>query len=390
MIYRHITPAIQQDLHFFPVVAIIGPRQVGKTTLARTLADSIEKGAVYLDVESAEDRAKLSAAEAYLRQHEGKCVILDEVQTMPQLMPMLRSLVDKHRVPARFILLGSASPQLLRDSSESLAGRIAYHELTPFGLPEVSPPYPMREHWFRGGFPEAFLAASQAQSYRWMEQFTTTFIERDLQKVLGWEVDSRQMSRLVRMLGHLHGQMLNVADLSRSMDMAVQSVNKYLFLLEGAFLVTRLEPYFRNIGKRLTKTPKFYFRDSGFFHTVQRITEVENLYGSPYIGASWEGYVIEQIRRSAGKVLEYYFYRTHNGAEIDLLIVTPRGELAAVEIKYSNAPVLSRGFHQSCEDLGIALRYVITPDSERVPYPNEVVACSLSHFLAAELPSLLV
>lgn len=389
MIERRLSEEIQHDLSFFPVVAIIGPRQVGKTTLSKWLAARMTRPTVWLDLESEEDRGRLRAAEAYLRGHEQACVILDEVQVMPQLFPILRSLVDKNRVPARFILLGSASPELLRDSTESLAGRISYHELTPFLLTEIAPPAELRTHWLRGGFPEAFLAADYSWSSRWMTNFLTTFIERDLRKVVGYEINEGAMLRFVRMLSHLHTGQLNFSELSNSLDMSVQTVKKYFALLEGSFLINRLEPFHRNIGKRLTKTAKVYFRDSGFYHALMRVKDMDGLAASPFLGASWEGYVIEQVRRTAGRECEFFFYRTQNGAEIDLLIITPQNRLIAIEVKYSNSPMLSKGFFQSCDDLQPDFRYIITPDTGLFPYNERVQVCGLHFFLTHELPRLI-
>ena len=385
MIQRTITSQILKDLVFFPVVAIVGPRQAGKTTLAKGLHLPGGKQAVYLDLEWEEDRAKLADAGAYLLQHEDKCVIIDEVQMMPQLFPMLRSLVDRKREPARFILLGSASPELLKNSAESLAGRIAYHELSPFSLTEIWQPGILRQHWYRGGFPDAFLAPDDEQAKNWLMQFTTTFVERDLARVLGKEANAANMIRFVRMLGHLQGQMLNVSDLGNSLNLATQTVSRYLDLLEGAFLTRRLEPYFANIGKRLTKTPNIYYRDSGFHHAVARLRDREDLYSSPAIGASWEGYVIEQIYRIAGKQCEYFFYRTAAGAEVDLLLLTPRNEKVCIEIKYANAPVISRGFYNSLEALKPKHRYVIVPDAESYRRSDGVMVVSLFEFLRSEL-----
>ncbi|MBK6997741.1 MAG: ATP-binding protein [Lewinellaceae bacterium] len=388
MIFRIATHNIVEDLDLFPVVAIIGSRQVGKTTLAKSIGQHLKKKTLYLDLESENDLAKLASPETYLSEHFDKCVIIDEVQTMPRLFPIIRSLVDKQREPARFILLGSASPELLRNSSESLAGRIVFHELSPFSLPEIAHAYPMREHWLRGGFPDAFLAKNFDVAKRWLENFTKTFVERDLRRIIGYEVEPLTMSRFIRMLGHLHGQILNAAEISRSMDISVQSVNKYLYLLEGAFLTQKLEPYFRNLGKRLTKSPKFYFNDSGFHHTLVRIPDLEGLYSSQMLGVSWEGYVIQQIRRVCGDRWNYFFYRTQHGAEIDLLLETPSGKLAAIEIKYSNAPSVSKGFYLSCEDLNPDFRFIVTPESESYLRDSGIRVCGLLHFLLHEIPSL--
>ncbi len=391
MIQRIETQRVLADLAFFPVVAIVGPRQVGKTTLAKNLHLPDGKPTLYLDLEWEEDRNKLLDAGTYLLQHENKCVIIDEVQILPNLLPVLRSLVDRNRVPARFVLLGSASPELLKISAESLAGRIAYHELTPFSLPEIESNEGniLRQHWYRGGFPDAFLAPDDELAKNWLSQFSTTFIERDLAKVIGKEANATNMLRFIRMLGHLQGQMLNISDLSNSLNLAGQTISRYLDLLDGSFLTRRLEPFFANVGKRLTKTPKFYFRDSGFYHAVARLRDREDLYASPAVGASWEGYVIEQIYRIAGKNCECFFYRTSGGAEVDLLMVTPRNERVCIEIKYSNAPAISRGFFNCIEDLKPAHSFVITPESEKFRRSDGVVVVGISEFLKFELPQFL-
>ena len=389
MIYRTVTKQILEDLEFFPAIAILGPRQSGKTTLAQNLSIPGGKPMLYLDLEWEEDRAKLADAGTYLLQHQDKCVVIDEVQMMPHLFPLLRSLIDKKREPARFILLGSASPLLLRNSAESLAGRIAYHELTPFSLYEIWEPHILRQHWFRGGFPDAFLAPDDKRAQTWLAQFSTTFVERDLLQVIGKEANPTNLMRFVRMLGHVHGQLLNISELSNSLDLASRTVSRYLDLLEGTFLTRRLAPFFANVGKRLTKTPKFYYRDSGFFHAVARLRDREDLYAHPAVGASWEAYVIEQIYRMAGKQCEYYFYRTSSGAQVDLLLLTPRSERVCIEIKYANTPSISRGFHISLEDLKPDRCYVITPDSESYQRSDGIRIVNLYDFLTNELTELL-
>lgn len=390
MIHRLAYDRLLQDLQFFPVVAIIGPRQAGKTTLARHLRlPEASKPVLYLDLEWEADRTKLADAGAYLLQHEEACVVIDEIQIMPSLFATLRVLVDRKREPARFVLLGSASPDLLRISAETLAGRIAYHELSPFSLLEIWEEGALRRHWFRGGVPNAFLAPTDQQAHNWLQQFYTTFVERDLAHILGREVNSAKMLRFVRMLGHIHGTPLNLSQLSNAMDVAVQTVSNYLDLLEGAFLIRRLEPFHTNVGKRLTRTPKFYFRDSGFYHAVARFRDMEELYASPAIGASWEGYVIEEIYRAAGKNCEYYFYRTQNGAEVDLLLLTPRSEKVCIEIKSASIPTISRGFYHSIADLKPQYSYIIVPESERYRRSDGIVVIGLYDFLRQELPEIL-
>ncbi len=389
MIYRAATKQIIEDLSFFPVLGIVGPRQAGKTTLAQNLLIPGNKPVLYLDLEWEEDRAKLADAGTYLLQHQDKCVIIDEVQIMPQLFGILRSLVDKKREPARFILLGSASPELLRNSAESLAGRIAYHELSPFSLAEIWEPGILRRHWFRGGFPDAFLAPDDKRAISWLTQFSTTFVERDLAHVIGKEANPANVLRFIRMLAHIQGQIINISEFGNSLNLASKTVARYLDLVEGSFLTRRLEPYFANVGKRLTKTPKFYYRDSGFYHAVARLRDREDLYANPAVGASWEGYVIEQIYRIAGKQCTYFFYRTASGAEVDLLLITPRSKKICIAIKYANAPKIPRGFYTSIEDLKPERSYVITPDSESYQRSDGVRIVNIYDFLTVELPELI-
>jgi predicted AAA+ superfamily ATPase len=285
--------------------------------------------------------------------------------------------------------LGSASPELLRNSAESLAGRIAYHELSPFSLAEIWEPGILRRHWFRGGFPDAFLAPDDKRAISWLTQFSTTFVERDLAHVIGKEANPANVLRFIRMLAHIQGQIINISEFGNSLNLASKTVARYLDLVEGSFLTRRLEPYFANVGKRLTKTPKFYYRDSGFYHAVARLRDREDLYANPAVGASWEGYVIEQIYRIAGKQCTYFFYRTASGAEVDLLLITPRSKKICIEIKYANAPNISRGFYTSIEDLKPERSYVITPDSESYQRSDGVRIVNIYDFLTVELPELI-
>ncbi len=385
MIKRDLTANITQALTYFPVVGIIGPRQVGKTTLAKQLLSQMLKPSLYLDLELDEDVARLTNAQAYLQSHEEKCVVIDEIQLMPRLFALLRALIDQNRVPARFIILGSVSPFLIRQSSETLAGRIAYNELTPLSLKEVEPEnISLNHHWFFGGFPNALLAPNPEVSAMWLRNFTNTFMEKDL-KALGYDISIQTMSKLYRMIAHLHGQLLNMSALSASLGVTQPTIRKYLDLLEGGFLVHQLQPYFMNLGKRLVKTPKIYFRDTGILHQLAGISNFEALQGNPLLGASWEGYVIEQIKRVAGDSWQYYFYRTQVGAEVDLVLMSPAGKMTCIEIKYSFAPTLAKGFYQSVSDLKPHYQYVIIPSGTTYFLNEEIKVCSLSNFLNFEL-----
>ena len=387
MISRQIGFRLLEDLAYFPVVGLIGPRQVGKTTLAKQLAAQLTKPVIYFDLELDSDQRRLADAETFLKQYADHCVILDEVQRMPQLFALLRSLVDQQREPARFLLLGSASPELVRESSESLAGRISYIELMPFSWLEVQAQSTLPDHWLRGGFPDAFLAPRLPLTFRWLANFIQTYIERDL-RLLGYELSGRVLTDLLQMLAHLHGKILNVSDLSRSLGVTQPTVNRYLDLLTGSFVIHRLTPYSVNVSKRLVKAPKIYIRDSGVLHQLSQTTTYNALLGHPIAGASWEGYVIEQIRRVVGTDWSFYYYRTHAGAEIDLLLITPDGKKVAIEIKLSNAPTVSKGFHSSLEDLQPDHSFVIIPNADSYPKDNGLWVCNLTDFLTNRLPQI--
>jgi uncharacterized protein len=334
-----------------------------------------------------EDWFKLEDAQSYLQGHGDKCVVIDEIQIRPELFALLRALTDQNRVPARFILLGSASPHIVKLNTETLAGRIAYHELTPFSFSEIKSLYSQEEHWIKGGFPGALLPTEPFITRKWLDDFAETFIHRDLAR-LGFAVSASVVRNLLSMIAHLHSGQLNSSALANSLGLTHTTVNKYLELLEGSFLIRRLPPYFINIGKRLTKSPKLYIRDSGLLHYLLRIFSLEQLRGNPSIGASWEGYVIEQIIREAPEFSDFYYYRTQNGAEVDLIMITPNGKMACIEIKFSIAPTISKGFYQSIEDLKPDFKYVLIPSGERFERDGGLVICPLNIFLEQELHAL--
>lgn len=389
MIERKIATEVLKNMQYFPAIGIIGPRQVGKTTLAKELQIRLGKPSVYLDLELDEDLIRLQNAQSYLQSHQDKCVIIDEIQLMPHLFPLLRALIDQARVPARFLILGSASPTIIRQSSETLAGRIAYNELAPLSLSEIqSNGISMADHWFRGGFPNALLAPSDEVAKTWLRNFANTFMEKDL-KAMGYEISVQTMSRLYRMVAHVHGQIQNASSLSQALGISSPTVTKYLDLLEGGFLIHRLEPYYVNVGKRLIKSPKIYFRDSGLLHQLSTIPSFEALQGNQLIGASWEGYVIEQIRRALDESWQFYYYRTVAGAEADLVLISPNGVMTCVEIKYSTAPVITKGFYQSMGDLKPTFQYVIVPSGSPYFFKDNLKVCSLQHFLEQELKAIM-
>jgi len=387
MIRRHIETQVINDLTYFPAVGILGPRQVGKTTLAKSLQAHLPKPSVYLDLEDATTFSKLTEAGAYLSRYQDQCVIIDEIQLMPHLFGQLRSLIDQHRVPARFILLGSASPTILRDSSESLAGRIAYSELTPLSLLEVGTRVNQTTHWLRGGFPDSLLAPTDLLQQRWMQNFVQTYIQRDL-RAIGYDIPQNTLLNLLRMLTQINGNILNMSDLSRSLGVSQPTVGRYLDILEGSFLISRLQPYFVNVSKRLVKAPKLLFRDSGLLHYLANVTDYDSLLGNLIVGGSWESYVIEQIRRCVPESWQFFYYRTHAGAETDLVLIAPNGRKIGIEVKFSTAPTVSRGFYENRADLATDHSYIIVPTGEKYPKANEVWVINVADFLANELPKL--
>lgn len=378
MIPRRLLPVLRSALAEVPVVALLGPRQAGKTTLALEVAET--RPSVYLDLESEADRAKLAEPELYLAQHEDELVILDEIQRTPHLFQSLRGLVDagrrRGRGKGRFLVLGSASIDLLRQSSESLAGRIRYLELAPFAVGEIG-----RERldalWLRGGFPQSLLADSDAASLRWRADFIRTYLERDIPQ-LGPRIPAETLRRFWTMLAHQQGGLLNAAALARALAVDGKTVAAYLDLLVDLLLVRRLAPWHANTRKRLVKSPKVYVRDSGLVHALLGIAEREALLAHPVAGASWEGLAIESLVAAAPSGLEPYFFRTAVGAEIDLLLKLPGHRKPwAIEIKRGLTPKLEKGFHVACETVRPERRLVVYGGDERFPLGEGVDAVSL-------------
>jgi predicted AAA+ superfamily ATPase len=385
MLTRRLQPSLVAALAESSAVALLGPRQVGKTTLALEVAKT--KRAIYLDLESEADRAKLSEPELYLAEHEDKLVILDEIQRTPQLFPTLRVLIDagrrRGRKNGRFLVLGSASIDLLKQSSESLAGRIRYLELAPLDAGEVARKR-LDTLWLRGGFPESFLAASDAASLRWRTDFIRTYLERDIPQ-LGPRIPAETLRRLWTMLAHQQGGLLNAATLARALAVDGKTVASYLDLLVDLLLVRRLAPWHGNVRKRLVKSPKVYVRDSGLVHALLGIVDREALLAHPVVGGSWEGLAIESLIAAAPSGTEPFFFRTAAGAEIDLLLALPGHRKPwAVEIKRGLAPKLERGFHLACDSVQPERRVVVYGGNERFPLAEGVQAVPLTD-LCAEL-----
>lgn len=386
MLPRRLQSLVESALSRQPAAVLLGPRQVGKTTLALAIADA--RDSVYLDLERPADRQKLSDPELYLRRHGDELVILDEIQRVPDLFAPLRSLIDegrrRGRRAGRFLLLGSASLDLIRQSSESLAGRVAHLELAPFDVLEIGARGDTVERlWLRGGFPESYLAPDDQTSLSWRDDFLRTYLERDIPQ-LGPRVPAETLRRFWTMLAHAQGSLLNAARLGAGLGLSGQTVARYLDLLVDLLLVRRLEPLHRNVGKRLVKSPKIYVRDSGIVHGLLTIPTIEALFGHPVVGPSWEGFVVETLLDAAPSETTASFYRTSAGAEIDLILAWPDDDLWAVEIKLGLAPKLTKGFHLARADLQPSRCFVVYSGEDRYPLAEGVEAISLPA-LAAEL-----
>lgn len=387
MIDRVYTLRIKKLMKLFPAVGIIGPRQCGKTTLAQQIRKDAGGKALYYDLEDPVDNLKFDNPLLILNQSGAKTIIIDEIQRRPELFAVLRSVIDKKRTPGRFLLLGSASPEMIRGSSESLAGRIAYVDATPFLLSELNDAALAAKHWLRGGFPGSLLARSAADSRTWMTAFTRTFIERDLNTLFGTTFEPALMFRLWRMLAHLHGQLWNAASFAKGLDTSPVTVNRYTDYLVGAFMLRKLEPWFTNSGKRLTKSPKIYLRDSGLMHHLLGIYDQTVLLNHPAVGHSWEGYVIEQICAQLPDSVFPFFYRTHDGAEMDLVLVKGLNPVICIEIKLTTSPSVSRGMTQSIRDLGSKQNFIVTAgDAAPWKIRENITVCNLQSFLRDYLP----
>ncbi len=369
---RHLRQ-VRELLSRHPVVAILGARQVGKTTLARQLVGDYAGPSTLFDLEDLDDLARLSEPKLALQGLEG-LVVIDEIQRMPDLFPLLRVLVDRPDSTTQFLVLGNASPDLLRQSSETLAGRIVYHELRGFALDEVGLEA-ADELWLRGGFPRSFLAPTLTASSEWRHAFIRTFLERDLPQ-LGIQVPSSTMHRFWRMLAHYHGQIWNSAELSRSLGVAGSTVRRYLDVLSGALVVRQLAPWHENVGKRQVKSPKVYIVDSGLLHTLLGLETHADLEGHPKVGASWEGFVLaELVMRIGARDDEAYFWGTHAGAELDLLVVRGSRRLG-FEVKRTTAPSTSKSMRSAFQTLGLERLDVIHAGENSFPLGEGIRAVS--------------
>ena len=365
-----------------PVTALLGPRQCGKTTLARCFAQG--RKVTYFDLESQPDRQRLENPELVLGGIEG-IAILDEIQEMPELFRALRVLVDRPGPRVRFVVLGSASPQIVKGASETLAGRVEFVELSGFDLQETTAECADRL-WLRGGFPRAFLADSDDDSMAWREGFVRTFLERDIPQ-LGISIPAATMRRFWSMLAHYHGQTWNASELARSMGLTDKTVRSYLDILTGTFMVRQLQPWYANVGKRQVKAPKVYIRDSGVLHTLLNLPDHHSLLGHPRLGASWEGFALEQTLRILAPT-EAYFWATHSGAELDLFFVH-RGRRLGIDFKFNEAPKVSKSAYSAMEALDLDHLWLIYPGAHEYPVDKRVTVYPLKYLgkLPEQLPT---
>jgi predicted AAA+ superfamily ATPase len=376
---RHELDTIGELLNQNPVVGVIGARQVGKTTLAQRFAAQINNSVFYYDLENPEDEARLTDPMLVLKPHKG-LVVIDEIQRMPDIFPILRVLADRPRSPAQFLIIGSASPDLMQKSSETLAGRIAYHHLNGFSLDEVT----IEKHtdlWLRGGFPRSFLARNHKESHEWRRNFISTFLERDLPQ-LGISIRSSTLRRFWTMLAHYHGQVWNASEFGRSFAVADTTVRNYLDILTAALVLRQLLPWHENISKRQVKSPKIYLSDTGILHSLLNVRTLRDVEGHPKLGASWESFVIEQIiRRLQVHPEECFFWATYSGAELDLLVVRGRKKIG-FEVKRTSSPRITPSMRRALEDLKLHRLEVVHAGEETFPLGNKIRAVALRNLLA--------
>jgi predicted AAA+ superfamily ATPase len=369
---------------------VLGPRQVGKTTLVKIFAKRLKKPITYLDMELQSDRNKLIDIELFFANNRKNIVIIDEVQLMPEIFASLRPEIDALRKPGRFILTGSASPDLVKGVSESLAGRVAYIDIHPISLNEASQKkIELNKHWFRGGFPNALLAKSNDDYNRWAEYFIKSYVERDLSAIFGVGITPVLARNFWNMIAIQHGNIWNAEAMARSLGVSGPTVNRYLEFMEGAFLLRKLPAWFINAKKRMVKAPKIYIRDTGLLHFSNNVLKQINLQGHPIVGASWEGYVIEEICKLLPNKIQPYFYRTHHGAEVDLVLVNGIKPVACIEIKHSLSPVLKEGFYNCIQELKTNNNFVIYSGTEKYKKDKNVLVLSLLDFLNNYLPKLI-
>lgn len=379
LIKRRIEAFVNENLSVFPAIAILGPRQCGKSTLVKMLYQNSDTY-LYLDLQNLDDLNKLREPTLFFQANQDVTICLDEIQLVPELFSALRSEIDRNRRPGRFILLGSASQNLIQKTSESLAGRVGLIELTPFTIDEIgqSANFELNNFWLRGGYPDSYLASSNQGSVLWRENFLRTYVERDIPQ-LGFQIPALQLRRLLTMCAHNQGQLFNSSKLGESLGVTYQTIRRYIDLMEQTFIIRSLPPFEKNIKKRLVKSPKIFVRDSGLLHRLLQVDDFNALMGNPVFGASWEGFVVENITSSL-RDCKFSFYRSATGDELDLVI--ERGtRTIAVECKASSAPQVSKGFWNAIETVKPNKTYIVSPVSSSYPLKNDVEVCGLSDFL---------
>ena len=381
MIKRRIQNELAVLLDAFPAIAVLGPRQVGKTTLTRDLLKDAQN-TIYFDLEDDYDIVRLQNAAFIFDHYKDVCIVLDEIQRMPDLFRQLRPVIDQYRRTGRFILTGSASPALVKGVSESLAGRIAFVEMCPVNLLEaIDSGIAQEQHWFRGGFPTALMSKTDHHFSLWAENFIRASIERDLSLLFGVNLSEVLIRNFWYMLAANNGSIWTAENYARALGVSSNTIKRYLDFMEGAFMIRQLPAWYINVEKRVVKAPKVYIRDSGLLHQLNRIKKSKDLPLSLSVGASWEGYVIEQIYQLKPKHLEMYYYRTHQGAECDLILVDGLNPVIAIEIKYAVVPSLSKGFYNVLNDLKIGKAYALTPGDKKYALDEKITVCGLHFFL---------
>ncbi|MBQ7490878.1 MAG: ATP-binding protein [Bacteroidales bacterium] len=380
LINRKISDLLEKYLQIFPAVAILGPRQCGKSTLIKMYAEDKENF-LYIDLQNRIDRQKIEDPLMFFQLNEQETICLDEVQLLPDIFSDLRAEIDRVRKPGRFVLLGSASRELIQHSSESLAGRIGLIDMTPFLLSEIEeqPNYNLSSYWFRGGYPDSYLAQNDESSAIWRENFIRTYLERDIPQ-LGFNIAAPKMLRLLTMLAYEHGGIINLAKLATSMNLSAPTIRHYIDIMEQTYIVRTLPPYFKNMRKRLVKTPRLYVRDTGLLHQVLNISDFNTLLSHPVYGHSWEGLVIENVSELMREASLSFFRSSDGKEEMDLLVELP-DKLIAIECKASHAPQLTEGFWKAVEDLQPQYTYVVTPSNERYHLQENVEVIGIAELL---------
>lgn len=373
---KELVADIDSAFKVHPIVAILGPRQCGKTTIAREFSNSKSKEVYHFDLEDPEDLSKLQQPKLALQNLEG-LVVIDEIQRLPELFPLLRVLVDRVDNKANFLILGSASRDLIQQSSETLAGRIQYIQMTPLRVSEI-PELDFNKHWIRGGFPLSYLSDSDENSFKWRKAYISTFLERDIPN-LGISIPPRSLRRFWTMLAHYHGQVINYSQIARSIQTTDTTVRRYLDILEGTFMVRVLSPWHENIKKRQVKSPKIYIRDSGILHSLLAINNHFEILGNPKVGASWEGYCLEEIINKYDNE-DCYFWATHGGAELDLLVVKGQKRIG-FEIKYASSVKITKSLHIAMEELNLDQMTIVVPGKDSYYLSEEVRVVGLEKLI---------